>query len=154
MQLFAFLDGISPWWWIAFGIALGVIEMATMSFFLIWPALAALAVGIFLTFVPGTTGEVQITEFAILAVLLTFIGRHLMHRFGEKDGASDNLNSRANLMIGRHAQVQEFIGPEGSVTIDGVRWHAIWQNGASSKRGATVKIIGADGMSLLIEPEA
>lgn len=56
-------------------------------------------------------------------------------------------------MVGRHAQVQEFIGPEGSVTVDGVRWHAVWQNGTSSKRGATVKIIGADGMSLLIEPE-
>lgn len=153
MQLFTFLTDISPWWWIAFGIALGVVEMATMSFFLIWPALAAIAVGLFLIVDPSTSGEIQIAVFAILAVVLTFAGRYLLHRFGETDGASDNLNSRANLMVGRHAQVQEFIGPEGSVTVDGVRWHAVWQNGTSSKRGATVKIIGADGMSLLIEPE-
>lgn len=82
MQLFTFLTDISPWWWIAFGIALGVVEMATMSFFLIWPALAAIAVGLFLIVAPSTSGEIQIAVFAILAVVLTFAGRYLLHRFG------------------------------------------------------------------------
>ena len=153
MELFTFLNGISPWWWVAFGVALGVVEMATMSFFLIWPALAGLVIALMLVAAPATSGEVQIAVFAVLAVALTFGGRSLVHRSESREPSHDGLNNRAVLMVGRHAIVQEFTGPEGAVTIDGVRWHAVWPNGQKSISGATVKIAGAEGMTLLVEAD-
>jgi len=153
MDLFTFLNGASPWWWVALGVALGVVEMATMSFFLIWPALAALAIAGLLAASPGVSGEVQIAVFAVLAVALTFAGRSLLHRSEARNPQADGLNNRAALMVGRHAVVQEYTGPEGAVTIDGVRWHAVWPAGGKAKPGATVKISGAEGMTLLVDGE-
>jgi len=53
-------------------------------------------------------------------------------------------------MIGRHAKVLDFTGPEGNVTIDGIRWRARWPADVTTKSGETVKITGAEGMTLLI----
>jgi len=36
ITVFQWVANLSPWWWVAFGIGLGAVEMATMSFFLIW----------------------------------------------------------------------------------------------------------------------
>jgi len=151
MQMFMFLEGISPWWWVAFGVALGAVEMATMSFFLIWPAIAALVIAVVLLAVPDLSGEAQIALFAILAVALTFAGRSLLHRAEARAPAPDSLNNRAALMIGRHAVVEAFTGPEGAVSIDGVRWQAQWPVGTKAKIGATVKISAATGMTLMVE---
>ncbi|NOX73459.1 MAG: NfeD family protein [Alphaproteobacteria bacterium] len=150
MDIFPFLENISPWWWVAFGIGLGALEMATMSFFLIWPGLAALGVALLLGMAPALSGNAQITVFAIGSIALTFAGRSLLHRYGDGDGADGKLNSRANLMIGRHAKVLDFAGPEGNVTIDGIRWRARWPAGVTTKSGETVKVTGAEGMTLLI----
>jgi inner membrane protein len=151
MDIFPFLEDISPWWWVAFGIALGALEMATMSFFLIWPGLASLGVALLLGIVPGLSGYAQITVFALLSIALTFAGRSLLHRYGDGDGMDGKLNSRANLMIGRHAEVLDFTGPEGNVTIDGIRWRARWPTESKAKAGENVKVTGAEGMTLLIE---
>ncbi len=152
MQVFAFLEGISPWWWLSFAVVLGAVEMATMSFFLIWPALAAVIIAIWLTVLPGLSGEGQIAAFALLSILLTFLGRTLMTRFG--DGAVENptLNSRSNQMIDRHGKVVSFTGPEGDITIDGIRWRARWVDGSRSKPNDTVLVTGAEGMTLFVKP--
>jgi len=150
MEFFDFLQGISPWWWVAFGLGLGALEMASMSFYLIWPALAALVTAGILGAAPGTSGALQITWFALLAIVLTFIGRYLLLRFGDGAAVSDTLNSRSNQMIGRHAEVLAFDGPEGHVNIDGIRWRAIWKNGRTAKEGDTVQIDGAEGMTLFV----
>ncbi len=72
MNLFSFLQGISPWWWLAFGVALGAVEMATMSFFLIWPAIGAAIIAGVLLVLPDLAPNAQIALFAVLAVVLTF----------------------------------------------------------------------------------
>lgn len=153
MVLLDLLNGISPWWWVAFGVALGAAEMATMSFFLIWPAMAAVLLAILLWAIPGLSAQWQIVAFAVLSVVLLFAGRAWLNRYGDGGAAHETLNSRSNQMIGRHARVEEFIGPEGSVTIDGVRWHAVWPKGAVAKVGDSVQITGADGMKLHVKAD-
>jgi len=152
MEAFAFLTGLSPWWWVAFGIALGALEMATLSFFLIWPALAALAMALVMALRPETGGTAQVALFAILAIGLTFAGRALLGRFGDGGAENETLNSRARLMIGRHGEVIAFQGPEGTIRIDGIRWRARWPGGASASPGESVEVIGAEGMMLLVRP--
>jgi len=151
VSFFVFLDGISPWWWVAFGVGLGALEMATMSFFLIWPAIAAVLGAVLLWLLPGLSGELQIVIFAVLSVVLTFAGRSLIHKYGDGGEQNHSLNSRSALMVGRQAEVINFTGPEGNVTIDGIRWHAVWPKGQSAAAGSMVEIARADGMTLFVK---
>ena len=148
IPVFDFLEGISPWWWVAFGVALGAVEMATMSFFLIWPALAALLMAFILWIAPGMSGEAQIMIFAIASVALTFLGRSVLNRYGDGGAPETALNKRSEQLVGRRAKVLMSDGHEGSVEIDGVRWRAKWD---ARHNGAThVKIDAADGMTLSV----
>ncbi|MBZ0127521.1 MAG: NfeD family protein [Rhodobacteraceae bacterium] len=149
--MFGFLQAMSPWWWVAFAVALGALEMATMSFFLIWPALAALVLALVHWLMPGLGGEVQVVLFAALAVAMTFAGRGLLNRYGDGEAEHD-LNARGRQLIGRHANVEAFTGPEGIVIIDGIRWQAKWADASRSEPGTSVEVTGAEGMTLIVRP--
>jgi len=146
------LNGISPWWWVVLALALGAVEMATMSFFLIWPGLAALAMAGILLLAPNMSGTLQIGLFAVLAVLFTFAGRYLFARFGDGGGdAADGLNNRATYLVGRYAVVLEFDNGSGAVEIDGIRWRAQWAQGSTSLKDSKVLITKADPQLLYVE---
>ena len=152
MDLFGFLDGISPWWWIAGALVLAIIEVLTFSFFLIWPGLAALAVGILMWIFPGMSGTTQVLVFSILAVLFTWAGRaYVLNRVPSSE--SPGLNRRSSQMIGRHATVVDGFtgGGVGNVEIDGIRWRARMADGATvPEPGEVLPITGADGMTLIL----
>lgn len=148
--MFEWLEILSPWWWVAFGVGLGAVEMATMSFFLIWPAIAAIIMAVILWIAPGMQGEAHIAIYAVLAVVLTFAGRSYLRKFG--DGAPEtSLNDRSAQMVGRQAKVTQFELGEGQVELDGLNWSANWPKGQTAEAGQVVKIISADGMSLNVE---
>lgn len=148
--LFDFLEGLSPWWWVAAGVIIGALEMATMSFFLIWPALAAFVMAVVLWLNPGMSGEAQVLSFAIVAIAVTLAGRSLMHRFGDGGGRESDLNQRSAAMVGRSAKVLERDGREGAVEIDGIRWRAVWPD-SDSVTPTHVMITAADGMTLKVD---
>lgn len=152
MNLFTLLDGASPWWWIAIAAAIGVAEMLTFSYYMIWLALAALAVGGALWAMPGMGGGAQLALFAVLSILLTVAGRYyLAHRRADAP-ESAGLNERAAQMVGRTG---EALGPfehaEGTLMIDGVRWRARLTAG-EAPAGRALRVTGAEGMTLLCEP--
>ena len=149
LGIFDFLEGLSPWWWVAGGIALGAVEMATMSFFLIWPGLAALAMAGVVALAPDLSGEVQVALFALLAVAFTFLGRGVMHRWGDGGAPVTDINNRAAQMVGRHAKVLGVEGSEARVEIDGMHWQAVIE-GAGPEAGQMAEVSGADGMRLRI----
>lgn len=150
MTVFEWVSNLSPWWWVAFGIGLGAVEMATMSFFLIWPALAALIVALVVAMVPTLSGEALVSIWAILSIALTFAGRSLMNRFGDGGEPQSNLNSRSKQLIGRKAKVLTWELGEGAVEIDGMRWRAVADNGGTFIVDTPVSIIKADGMTLTV----
>jgi membrane protein implicated in regulation of membrane protease activity len=150
MQIFTFLEGMSPWWWVTFAIILGAAEMATMSFFLIWPALAGLVVGLILALMPALSGNLQIALFALLSVVFTFLGRSFIQRRGAGDGP-ERLNARAGQMVGRHGETLSASGPEGTVIVDDIRWQARWADGQSGSEGQAIRVTGTDAMVLLVE---
>ena len=148
MEIFGFLEGLSPWYWVAFAFVLGAIEMATMSFFLIWPALAALVMAWIVSgFDPS--GAAQVALYAALSVGLTLVGRAFLQRFSDQSDAAGALNSRAAAMVGRKATVLAYKGGEGTVEIDGVRWKAVW-DGPNAIDG-TVEVASASGMILTVK---
>lgn len=153
MDLFGFLDGISPWWWIAFGVVLGVVEMVSFSFFLIWPGLAAVIVGLSLVVFPDMSGSVQLGLFAVVSIVLTVLGRMYVARFrGESE--STGLNERSARMVGRQAiAIGAFAGGEGVVTVGDTRWSARLEPGRPDvPEGAPLRVTDVDGMVLVVAP--
>lgn len=152
-DLFAFLDGASPWWWIAFALALGAVEIITFTYFMLWLALAALTVGIGLMIFPGLTGTAQLLGFGLLALVYTGIGWAWVRRRQPGD-AAPGLNQRAAALIGRQAVVTEdFQAGVGRVGVDGVRWRArLAEDAAPPGKGAVLTITAADGTTLVVTP--
>lgn len=152
MDILAFLTGISPWWWIAAAILLFVVEMLTFTYFVIWIAAAAVAVGLIMFAVPDLSGVTQLAWFATLSIGLTVAGRyalaHLPRRERDTGGA---LNQRAARLVGRVGKATStFDGGEGTVEIDQIVWRARLSEGLAAD-GTRLKVIDADGMTLICE---
>ncbi len=150
MNAFAILEGISPWWWVAFALMLGALEMISLAFFLIGPALAALVMSVLLVFMPTMPGTVQVALFATISVALTFAFQGLRHRL-QDDDVAHGLNNRTAQMIGRQGTVISFAHGRGTVEIDGVHWRAAADPDALGlKAGAMVQVAAAEGSTLKV----
>ena len=156
-DLLAYLDGASPWWWIALALGLGAVEIVTFTYFMLWLGLAAFTVGIALAMFPTMPGTSQLLTFALLSVLYTVIGWVFVSRRQPKDG-QPGLNRRSAAVVGRQAVVTgAFSAGVGWVEVDGVRWRARLADtdggGAEPPQaGATMSISSAEGMTLIVAP--
>jgi len=145
------LQGVSPWWWVAFGVLLAAIEISTMSFFLIGPAVAAVVLAVVLAIAPDMPGVVQIALYAVLAIVLTLLLRPVLERWGT-GGPAAQLNSRGARMVGRRGKVLSVgSGGEAVVEIDSMQWRADLGSYAATE-GADVEVTAADGMTLVVRP--
>lgn len=152
LNLFAFLDGASPWWWIALAVAIAAAEMLTFTYYLIWIALAALATGLVMMVGPTISGQAQLMWFAGLALGLTIAGHFALRLHRARPGGTPGLNRRAERVIGRTGvALDDFSNDEGVVVVDDVRWHARLAGGAARK-GDPLTVIDAEGMRLICEP--
>ncbi|HUF86407.1 MAG TPA: NfeD family protein [Thermohalobaculum sp.] len=160
IDLFAFLDGASPWWWIAFALALGAVEIVTFTYFMLWLALAALTVGLALMLAPDLSGTAQLLGFGLFALIYTGIGWAWVRRRQSSD-AAPGLNRRAAALVGRQAVVAEpFAAGVGRVEVDGVRWRARLAErresppgeAAPPATGAVLTITAAEGATLIVTP--
>lgn len=146
------LTGMSPLWWVIIAFAFGSIEMATMTFFLIWPGLAALCMAGILALAPNMSGTMQIALFAILSIILTFAGRFLLNKYGDGGEEGDKtLNNRSAQLVGRSAKVLEFEHGFGVVEVNGMRWRAEWPADQVSALGESVRITKTEPLLLYVE---
>jgi len=150
--LFQSLIGISPWYWVAFGLALGALEMATGSFFLIGPGVAAAIVGLVLFVNPQMAGEFQVTTFAIISVILTWAARVYTAKMREAPSDRPGLNQRAGQIVGKRGTVLDpFQHGSGAVDIGGVRWLAKLEAGETLAKGKPVEVVSATGTTLTVK---
>lgn len=141
------------WMWIAAGVALGALEMLVPSFLLIWPGLAAVAVGLALFLFPGMGLAVQAVVFAVLAVAFTLAGRTIVMKREAPAGADHPaLNRRGARLVGHRGTARgAFVGGRGTVEVEGELWQARSRRGTVLPNGA-VEVVGAAGLELEVEP--
>jgi inner membrane protein len=138
----------SAWAFVIVGFVLVALEMMAPGFFLIWLGLAAIIVGI-VNFAVALPWEANGILFALLAVVLVFVGKRLTWRKGDDEATVMHLNQRANALIGRVATLdQPIVGGEGRVRFDDAIWTA---KGPDLPIGAKVKVVGAAGKVLSVE---
>jgi inner membrane protein len=136
------------WGWLMLGVILATAEVLLPGIFLIWLALAAIITGLITLVVPLPLA-MQLVLFAMLALASVYVGRRWLRN---NPISSDDplLNDRGGRMIGEVVTVIEAIDAgTGRVKVgDGV-WSA---RGPKTEVGSKVRICGADGNILLIEP--
>ncbi len=138
------------WFWLLAGALLGAAEIIIPGFFLIWFAIAALITGA-LTLLFDISVPLQIGLFAVLAVFSVYVGRKW---FADNPIISSDpkLNDRGARLVGEIVAVVEPIEHgTGRVKVGDSVWSA---RGVDAATGTRVRVTGADGSVLLVEPLA
>lgn len=151
------LFGHPAWVWLALGLGLLILELATGTLFLLGPGIAALLVAAVVAVIGfSTTG--QLIVFAALAVALTVAGRSQRVRDALQKGSDRPLlNRKADQLVGRKVVASEpFEGGEGAVRLNDTRYLARLQDGRSDEIdvGATLEIRDVQGVILIVAPES
>ncbi len=140
---------LEPYWlWLALGLLLAAAEMLAPGLFLIWLAGAALLTGALAYLLPLGV-PLQVLVFAVLAIVTVFMGKRYL-RDNPVAEADPAMNHRGLRMAGQIATVTEAIANgQGRVHHGDSEWIA---RGVDAPVGAKVRITGADGAELLVEP--
>ncbi len=145
-----FFETMQAWHWLSLGIFLLLLEILGAGGFLLGIGFAALAMAGCLLLAPELHWYWQWISFAVLSIVFTLVYWKKFRRFNEAT-ESPLLNSRAQQLLGSRAPLVVAVSNGlGKVQIADALWAV---NCAQDLPvGAIVKIIGADGMTLLVEP--
>ena len=138
----------NPWWWLAAAVLLGIGEIITPGVFLIWVAMAASVTGV-IAMLTGIALPFQFLIFALLCLTAVWAGRRW---YADNPVASQDplLNNRTARLIGEVVIVAEAIRHgKGRVRVGDSIWDC---SGEDADEGAAVRITGAQGSLLLVEP--
>ena len=145
------LDGLEPhWMWLIAAAVLGIAELLLPGVFLIWLAAAAALTG-FAALILGIPLAFQFGLFALLAIAATYLGRR-WYTNNPVESSDPLLNDRAARLVGRTVVVVGAIEHGvGRVRVGDSVWSA---RGPDAEVGACVRVVGAEGTCLKVEPAA
>ncbi|MEI9994698.1 MAG: NfeD family protein [Rhizomicrobium sp.] len=145
------LNSQPAWHWWVLGAALLAIEMISTTQYLLWPGIAALAVGLLKFIIPPLDGWVALLLFAAISVFATVAWkRSPMGRAERKTHAT--LNQRSAQYVGRVVEAEEdFVNGRGAVRVDDTRWCAAVVDGSAPIKGDRLQVSGADGAELKVQ---
>jgi len=138
----------NPWWWFGFAVLLGIGEIITPGVFLIWVAAAAAITGVVAMLAP-IPPTVQFVIFALLCWAAVWFGRR-WYADNPVESQDPLLNDRVARLIGERATLTEAISnSHGRVRIGDSVWEC---SGPDLAAGTSVKVVGAQGAVLQVEP--
>lgn len=136
------------WYWWVFAVGFLAIEIIATGFFFLWLAVSAFVVGSVLLLAPGTSSEIQLFLFSVLAVLSVLIWRRYV---SAKSQTSDHplLNQRGAQYIGRTFNlVSPIENGQGKIKVDDSLWKV---QGEDCPLGTKVKVVAVKGTSFEVE---
>ena len=145
------MNGIDPHWaWLIAAAVMGIAEMLVPGVFLIWLAAAAAVTGVVALALPIGPAS-QFAMFGLLSLAAVYFGRR-WYAANPVESSDPLLNDRANRLIGETLVVVAAIeNGRGRVAVGDTVWPA---RGADAAIGSRVRVTGADGTALLVEPLA
>ncbi|WP_114521490.1 NfeD family protein [Altererythrobacter sp. ZODW24] len=136
------------WVWIGIGLVLAALEVMVPGVYLIWLALAAIAAGL-LTLMLGLGVAMQVVVFTVIAAATVYAAKRFLQDRPIRE-ADPMMNKRLDRMVGETAVVVVAIdGGSGKIKVGDSEWIA---RGDDVAVGTRVRITGADGTDLLVEP--
>ena len=145
----AIFYSLYPFWtWIAVAAALLALEISTGSGYLLWPAVAAAAVGV-LSLVVRLGLPIEAVIFAALTIGLTVLARVYWppRPQPQRPAPNQDLNERGAGLVGRYGEtVGAFSAGQGRVFVDGAEWTAeLDGEGQGPPEGARVQVVDVVG---------
>ncbi len=151
------LEGMAAHWlWLMAGLVLAGLEIVIPGIYLIWLGMAAVVVGLMVLAADGLFGAalgpaVQVVSFVVLALVFTYGSRRWLKQ-SPIESADPMLNNRTGQLLGETALVTQAIAHgSGRVKLGDSEWSA---RGADTPAGGYVRVSGAEGSVLLVEPAA
>lgn len=141
---------MSPFVWLGLALVLGIIELMSTTFILLWVAIAAVVTGI-LSF-PMQAFAWQLALFVVLSVILLLATRPLVRRWRTPSKVTylsnvQALEGETGIVVSRIAG-----GQAGLVRIDGQVWSARADDPALQlEKGEWVKVRSAKSAFLIVE---
>jgi membrane protein implicated in regulation of membrane protease activity len=137
--------------WVAGGMLLAVVELATPSgFFIIFFGLAAMTVGVLAHFAVITSWWVEWLLFTALSIAyLVLFRRRLQSRFQNPP------SSTVDSLVGGPAVAKEPMlpGAVGRVEVRGSAWSARNASDVALETGQRCRVVSVDGLLLSVVPE-
>lgn len=148
------LDLAAYWWWLAIGLSLIFLELATGTLFLLWPGVSAILFAGVIALFPDLGLAAQISLYAALAIILTVIGRsYFRMRPSAIESDRPLLNRRGEQLVGRRVEaVGPFSHGYGAVRLDDGQWSARIDAGESDAvaAGDSLVIKSVEGSTLIV----
>ncbi|WP_343033987.1 NfeD family protein [Aurantimonas aggregata] len=137
-------------WWIL-GLLLLMLETVLPGVYLLFFGIAALVVGMNVLLIGGEWfgWQQQVLAYVVVSAVAVFLGRKW---YGAKSETpqSDTLNKRTQRLIGREAVLSDdIVNGRGRVGLEDSWWSV---EGPDLPAGARVRVVGADGSVLRVEP--
>ncbi|MBP3284264.1 MAG: NfeD family protein [Clostridia bacterium] len=137
-------------YWLIFSIILGVGEILTPNFFLLWFAIGGVIACIVSFFIDNIA--IQLAIFAIVSLALLVFTKPLVKKITKSD---ERVASNYMALIGKKARVIEKIDASketGKIKLNGEVWKAIPQEeGTTFEIDSEVEIIAIDGVKLIVK---
>jgi inner membrane protein len=147
-ELIGFLLPLAAPHWIALGIALLGLELATGTTFLLWPAVAAWLTGILLLFLPLGL-PAQLTIFAAATLATTLTGRTYLKGRLLGAGGDPTMNDRASQLVGaRGTAATVFENGVGRVRLGDSEWRG--ESRETIAAGDALVVIAVEGATLTV----
>lgn len=139
---------ITWWHWIGVGAFLLIIEVLTGTGVLLWVGMASLFLALLLLLLPMSLG-LQLLALGALSILSAIVWRTYLHYYPTKT-TEPQLNKRAEQYIGRTFTLKtSVVNGRGILHVDDTMWRVSAMEDISS--GTQIRVVGADGVMLLIE---
>jgi membrane protein implicated in regulation of membrane protease activity len=137
--------------WIVAALVLAGLEILTLSFVALYPALGALAAAV-AALLGGNVG-IQVAVFAIVTVGALLLTRRPLLRMMKR---TPSIPSNAPTVVGKRAVVVKAIdagpGQRGQVRVGTEYWSAHSEGERPIAEGTTVEISRIDGVALVVRP--
>ncbi|MGD9738393.1 MAG: NfeD family protein [Bauldia sp.] len=150
MDLRDTLAQLGPWIWVIGGLILLALELVLPGAFFIWFGISAIVVGA-ASILFDIAWQAQVVAFGVLALILVMFLRPYFNR-PRATGSDAALNDRAARLLGTsYVLSQPIVNGTGRVRIGDANWLIA---GPDVPSGTRVRVVGADGSILRVEPLA
>ena len=150
--MIAFPEALEFWHWLIAGVLLIGLEMVAPGTFFLWMGVAAGVVGALLLFLPDITWQAQFLMFAVLSVI-TIFGWRTWQKMHPVETDHPLLNRRAEQYIGRIITLDSPLNNgRGKAKVDDTVWQIATVSGEDSPSGTRMRVTGAEGSVLTVEP--
>ena len=130
--------------WLVLGLSLIILELFLWTVFLLWIGASAITVSIFFYLMPDTSWPIQLLIFVALSLTSTSLAK----RYYPVKTVDDELHEKAKTFIGKECKVSSIEDGIIKVQIGKSLWFA---RGTGLSEGQSVKIVGVDGSTFIVE---